>query len=187
MATDEPMIGFGRGSQWTWFVWGAAAALLSMPYFAMRFSTGVDWSADDFAVMGIMLAILCGLVEIVTRLTGNIAYRLAVCAAVGAAFLITWANLAVGIVGSEDNPSNRLFFYALLVGLIGASLARFRPRGMALAMLATAAATAAAFLVAVSGTTDERNVSHWLELVATSVVASPFLLSAWLFRKAARA
>jgi hypothetical protein len=186
MATDGRIMKIGRGSRWTWLLWGGAALLLLLPFIAMRFTGEVNWTASDFVVMGIMLAVVCGGIELSVRLSGSWAYRLGVAAAIGAAFLISWANLAVGIVGSDDNPANALFFYALLVGFAGAIVARFRPAGMALAMLAAVAGVAIAFAIAASGPTDEPYVSHWRELVGISVIASPLLLSAWLFRKAAR-
>jgi hypothetical protein len=176
-----------RGSRWTWLVWGGAALLLSLPFFAMRFTSEVNWSASDFIVMGIMLGVVCGAIELAVRFSGNWAYRGGVAAAILGAFLISWANLAVGIVGSNDNPANMLFFAALLIGLIGAIVARFRAAGMAVVMLATAAAVALAFVIAVMGPTDEPFVSHWNELLGTAVTTSPLLLSAWLFRRAARA
>lgn len=182
MATDR----LKPSGRWTLLLWGGSALLLSAPFIAMRFTSEVDWSAADFLVMGLMLGIVCGAVELTVRLTDDLAYRLGAAAAIGGAFLISWANLAVGIVGSEDNPFNNLFFYALLVGPAGAIIARFRARGMAFAMLATAGGLAAAFVVAASHTAEEGNVSHWRELIATSVIASPLLLSAWLFRKAAK-
>jgi hypothetical protein len=180
------MMKSGRGSRWTLIIWGGAAGLLLLPFIAMRFTSEVNWGAADFLVMGIMLAVVCGVVELVVRLTGSWAYRLGVFAAIGSAFLITWANLAVGIVGSEDNLANQLFFGALLIGIVGAIIARFRARGMAVAMTAAAVAVGLAFVIAASGATDEPNVSHWLELIATAIIASPLLLSAWLFRKAAQ-
>jgi hypothetical protein len=44
---------------------------------------------------------------------------------------------SVGIVGSEHKPANLLFFAALLIGMVGGALARFRARGMSRAMIAT--------------------------------------------------
>jgi hypothetical protein len=176
-----------QGSRWTWLIWGGAALLLSLPFFAMQLSVeGVDWTASDFVVMGIMLAIVCSVVELAVRMSGNWAYRFAAFAGISGAFLITWVNLAVGIVGSEHNASNMLFFAALLVGIIGSLIAGFRPKGMAIAMVATAAAIAIAFVIAASGATDEPTVPHLRELIGTAVISSPFLISAWLFRKAAR-
>src|SRR3954454_16025342 len=91
-------------------------------------------------------------------------YRGAALLALVGMFLTIWANLAVGIVGSEDNPANIGFFAALLVGIAGSAVARFRAKGMALAMLATTASLGIAFAVAVMGPTDEPFVSHWLEV-----------------------
>lgn len=102
------------------------------------------------------------------------------------AFLTIWTNLAVGIVGSNDNPANFLFFGALLVGVAGAIVARFRPRGLGIAMAVTAAALCVAFVIAVSGPTDEPWVPHVRELIGTSVFAALFLASAALFRRASR-
>ena len=186
MATGGHSIKSGRGSRWTWIIWGGAACMLLLPFIAMRFTSEVNWSAADFLIMGMMLAVVCGIVELVVRLSGSWAYRLGTFAAIGSAFLVAWANLAVGIVGSPGNPANQLFFAALLLGLVGAVIARFRARGMAVAMSAAAAALGIAFVIAVSGPSDEPNVSHWIELAATAIITSPLLVSAWLFGLAAR-
>ena len=58
--------------------------------------------------------------------------------ALGAAFLLIWINLAVGIVGNEDNPHNAAYFAEVLAGAATAFTAALRPAGMARAMLATA-------------------------------------------------
>ena len=185
MATDGHLIKATGGNRWTTFIWGGATLLLSLPFFAMRFTSEVNWTASDFVVMGIMLCVVCGAIELAVRFSGNWAYRGGVAAAILGAFLITWVNLAVGIVGSQDNPANLLFFAALIVGIAGTVAARFKARGMSLAMLATAASVAIAFAIAVMGATDEPNVPHMRELGGTLVVAGPLLLSAWLFRRAA--
>jgi hypothetical protein len=52
-------------------------------------------------------------------------------------------NLAVGIIGSEDNPANLMYGGVLAVGIIGAIIARFEPHGMARALVATTLATSA--------------------------------------------
>ena len=59
------------------FVWGGAACLLLLPALAMRLrpQSGVDWSALDFAVMGVLLAAVCGLYEFGARRDGSPAYR----------------------------------------------------------------------------------------------------------------
>lgn len=53
-----------------------------------------------------------------------------------------WADGAVGVIGAADNDANLLYGGVLAVGLVGALIARFRPHGMAWALLATAVAQA---------------------------------------------
>ncbi len=74
--------------------------------------------------------------------THGIAYRAAVGVAFVTAFLLAWTNLAVGVIGSEDNPANLMYVGVLAVGIFGAIVARFRPHGMARALFATALAQA---------------------------------------------
>jgi hypothetical protein len=76
-----------------------------------------------------------------TMLARN-AYRAAVGIALATALILIWMNLAVGLIGSEDNPANLLYGGVLAVGLIGVLIARFRPHGVARALFATAIAQA---------------------------------------------
>ena len=69
---------------------------------------------------------------------GTVAYRAAAGVAVAAALLLVWMNLAVGLIGNEENPVNLLYAGVLCVGIIGAFVARFQPRPMASALFATA-------------------------------------------------
>jgi len=176
----------GSGSIWRYLGWGTAVALLAAPFVAMQLhAEGVDWTLSDFVFAGVLFAIVGGLLEIAVWKIRDGWYRGGVAVALLGYLLVTWVNLAVGIVGSEHNPVNQLFFAALLVGIVSACLARFRAGGMSVAMLATAASLGVAFVVATLGRTDEPNVSHWTELAGTSVFVMLFLASAALFRRAA--
>jgi len=62
---------------------------------------------------------------------GNTTYRFAVGIALAAAFILVWLSLGVGIIGRDGDPANVMYFGVLAVGIIGALIARFRPRGMA--------------------------------------------------------
>jgi hypothetical protein len=172
---------------WRVIGWGGAAALLALPFVAMQFTSEVVWTASDFIAFGAMLLMVGVPLELAARTSADWSYRGGAALALLGMFLTTWANLAVGIVGSEDNPANLMFFAALLLGIAGAIVARFRPRGMAVAMMATAAALGVAFVIAVSAPTDEPHVAHWRELAGTGLFAVLFLASAALFRKASRA
>ena len=170
---------------WRPLGWGAAAALLILPFVAMQVTREVSWTASDFIAFGVMLLAVGLPLELVARASSNWYYRGAAALALLGAFLTVWANLAVGIVGSEHNSANLLFFAALLVGIVGTILVRGKANGMALVMVATAAALSVAFVIAVSGPTDEPFVPHGPELIGTAVFAALFLASAALFRKAA--
>lgn len=174
-----------RGNGWRLVGWGAAVALLAAPFVAMQLDAqGVDWSAGDFVIMGVMLATIGGLIELAVRFTPNRLYRAGAGLAMLGAFLTVWVNLAVGIVGSENNPDNQLFFVALLMGIAGAIGARARADGMARAMLTTAVAIMLAFVLAQLGVRDEPMVKPMVEGAGTSVFVALFLGSAWLFRRA---
>src|SRR5918998_5011915 len=76
-----------------------------------------------------------------TMLNRN-AYRSVVGVALAAAFILVWINLAVGVIGTEDDLANLMYVGVLAVGIIGAIISRFRPHGMARALFATAIAQA---------------------------------------------
>ena len=170
------------GSRWRIAVWGISAFLLLLPLLAMQFTTEVTWTGSDFGAFGAMLVAACGSYELAARMTGNTAYRAAVAVGIVAAFLLVWVNLAVGIIGSESNPANLLFGGVLGIGLIGALIARFEPQGMARVLIATALAQAAVLVIALIALTAELGPLFML----TGFFVALWLLSAWLFRKAAR-
>jgi hypothetical protein len=184
MATDGQIMKAGGASRWTWLLWGGAALLLSVPFVAMRFTSEVNWSASDFAMMGTLLALACGIIELAARRGGNVAYKLGVTVAVGGGFLIVWANLAVG---HEHTPYDYPFYLALLVGLVGSAVARLRPKGMMAAMLAAAAGLIVALRLAMVQEADAEGGNLLVTAVASAAIASPFLIAAWLFRQASRA
>jgi hypothetical protein len=176
-----------RGAAWRIAPWVLAALLLLLPLAAMQFTGEVAWDETDSIVMGAMLFGACGAFELAARMTGNIAYRAAVGVAVVAAFILIWMNLAVGIIGSEDNPANLMYGGVLGVGIVGALIVRFQPDGMARALAGTALAQALVGAIAVIlglGSTG----ANWLGaiLFLTGFFAALWLISAWLFRKAAR-
>jgi hypothetical protein len=177
MATDTKIEG-RRGFPWRIAAWGTAALLLLLPLVAMQFSDEVVWTGFDFAFAGAMIGGVGLLFEMTVRMARNNAYRSAIGFALAAAFLIVWANGAVGMIGNEDNPYNLLFIAVIGLALIGAIAARFRPAGMALAM--TAAAVAHGGVAIVGMFADARGGAVSL------VFAGFWLLSAALFRKAAR-
>ena len=167
--------------------WSAAAVLLMLPLVAMRFTSEVDWTLSDFLVMGALIG-GCGLVlELATRRSDNLAYRFAWTVAVAAAFLLVWVNLAVGFLGDEGNLANLMFIGVIMVAAIGALVVRARAAGMTQVMVTTAAAQVLAGIVGYgSGWASTGSQGIFEVMIGTSLFTGLWLLSAFLFGKAAR-
>ena len=157
-------------------LWGAAAALLVAPAVAMRFTTEVNWTASDFVFAAVVFGTVGLLAEAAVRMSRNWAYRAGAAFALAAAFLIVWANAAVGMIGNEDNVYNLTFFGVVALALVGAAASRFRAGGMALTMLVAGVAQGGLALGGYSA--DPRGA------VFSATFAGLWLLSAALFRTA---
>ena len=176
-----------RGRLWSMAPWIVAALLLLLPLGAMQFTDEVNWEKTDFIVFGATLLGACGAYELATKMTGNIAYRAAVGIAVAAAFILTWMNLAVGVIGSEDHPANLMYGGVLAVTILGALVVRFQPQGMARVLVATALAQGLVGVIALTAGLGSTG-ANWPEVIVilTGFFSGLWLLSAWLFRKAAQ-
>ena len=124
----------GGANRWRIVGWGTAVALILTPLIAMQFTRDVDWTAGDFLFAVVLIGGVGAAFELAVRRSHSPAYRAGIAFALAAAFLIVWANGAVGMIGPEGNPYNLYFYGVILVALIGAVIARFRPSGMSWAM-----------------------------------------------------
>ncbi len=113
-------------------------------------------------------------------------YRSAVGVAIATAFILLWVNGAVGVIGSENNEANMMYFGVLAVGIVGAVIARFEPRGMAFALFATALAQALVTLVAVIGGLGYPANGPLELLFLNGFFIALWIVSAWLFRQTTR-
>jgi peptidoglycan/LPS O-acetylase OafA/YrhL len=118
--------------------------------------------------------------------TYNTAYRFAVGVALAAAFILVWLNLAVGVIGTEDDLANLMYIRVLAVGITGAIIARFRPDAMAPALFATALAQALVAVIALIFGLGSAWSGPGEILALNGFFVALFLGSAWLFRNAAR-
>lgn len=140
----------------------------------------MNWDLADFAFAGVLLVAAGLALALALRRSRNRMYRAGAAVAVAAAFVLLWGNAAVGLVGAGDNPANRWVVAVVGIAVAGALLARFRPRGLARATVATACAQAALAVIAWA--------AGWGSAFAISgAFVALWLLSAWLFRNAARA
>ena len=162
----------------------ATAILLLLPLLAMQVSDEVAWTPTDFAAAAVLLVGSGLLYVLATRKADNIAHRVAVGVAVATAFILVWMNLAVGLIGSEDNPANLMYGGVLAVGLIGAAIARFQPHGMARALFATALAQALVPVIALIIWKPEGNLGVVGVFVLNAFFVALWAGSALLFRHA---
>ncbi|PVE21158.1 hypothetical protein DC522_28095 [Microvirga sp. KLBC 81] len=187
MAGTAENNGGGRGSRWRIAAWAAAALILLLPLFAMEVTDQVVWDVADFAAFGALLVGAGVTYELAARKTGNTAYRAAVGVALAAAFILVWVNGAVGVIGTERDNANLMYGGVLAIGTTGAIIARFQPDGMVRALFATALAQALVAVIAlIAGLGSTGPSWPWDILILTGFFAALWLISAWLFRKAAR-
>lgn len=91
----------GTRNSWRMMLWGGLALLLSLPALAMSLGAeGVDWSASDFLIMGTLMAVLGLAIETMVRLVRRPRERLLAIGAAVVVFLLIWAELAVGLIGT---------------------------------------------------------------------------------------
>jgi uncharacterized membrane protein YfcA len=75
--------------------------LLLIPLITMQFTDEVVWTSLDLIVAGTLLFGTGLTYKLITRKSSKIAYRVAIGFALLTGLFLIWANLAVGIIGSE--------------------------------------------------------------------------------------
>lgn len=164
---------------WRLIGWGGILGLLLLPAVAMQFTTEVNWSGGDFLFAFLMLGSVGLAVELTVRANPAWSYRAGMGIVLAACFLTTWINLAVGIVGNENNPVNTLFFLAPLAAIAGLVLSSFRARGMAVATtLAAIVQLSVMFYIWATG--------QGFPIGVTVFFGTLWLVAATLFRQAGR-
>ena len=76
------------------------AGILLIPFIAMQFSPEVNWSGNDFIIMGGLLLTTGLICELVLRKVKKREQRIIICGIILLALLLTWMELAVGIFGT---------------------------------------------------------------------------------------
>jgi hypothetical protein len=133
-------------SQSVFWVALVTAIMLFIPLLAMQFTNEVNWSVSDFVIMGILIFATGFSYVLLIRSSSNIIHRAAVALAIGSTFLLIWANLAVGLIGSGPNAANLMYAGIVAIVIIGTFLSRFTAKGMEHVMF-TAAATLILFAI----------------------------------------
>lgn len=108
--------------------------ILIIPLLAMQFTDEVKWGPFDFMIAGTVLLVLGISYELIARRSKTTIYRLAFGTGLLGAFLLTWVNAAVGIIGNEGQDANLLYTAVLIVGAVGSLIVRFKPKGMSIVL-----------------------------------------------------
>ena len=117
-------------------------------------------------------------------MTSKTSYRLALGLAVATVLFLIWAIGALGIIGEGGRP-DRMYLGVFAVAVIGTLVARLRPRGMALVLLATALAQALVAVIALIAGYQHNEGASVVEILGINAMyVVLFALSAWLFARA---
>lgn len=140
--TANPAAG-RRFNIWRIIGWGGAAALVLAPLVAMQFTNEVNWDETDFIFAAVVFGFVGGLNELAVRKSANWYFRFGSVFAVLAGFMVIWSNLAVCMIGNEDNPVNLWFGAVLLISITGSIMSRFLGGILPQAMFAAGSVQAA--------------------------------------------
>jgi hypothetical protein len=157
-------------------VWSSGAAVWLCAFIANLTVEGFTWQLSDFVVWAVLISAACALADWGSRGRSR-RYQLAVLMTVATGFIMLWANLAVGLVGGEDNPLNLAFFAILAIGMAGALIYRGQARGLA----RTLGCMAAAQIIYGFWLYAAKDVSV---IGATTVFSAVWLTAAVLFHRA---
>lgn len=159
------------------------ALILLVPLIAQQFTTEVNWSVADFLVMGALIFSTTLTFLLIVKSVKSLVYKAAVIMGIGSTFLMIWANLAVGLIGSGPNLGNLLYLGVIAIGFIGTFLSRFTPVGMERTMNAMALAIILLAVIALLTNMQQYPGSSVAEIIGVNgFFAALFAISGLLFR-----
>lgn len=159
-----------------------ALGLLMVPLVASRVVDGWNWPPKAFVLVYVLFFATGMAYALIARRMGAKSYKLAVGVALVAGFALGWSNMVH--VADSENPANLAYFGVLVVGAVGAALARLRARGLALTLFAMAATLALIAVLLPSGAPPDmaRRMA-----IGHAVYVVMFAASGLLFRHASLA
>ncbi|MES2288709.1 MAG: hypothetical protein V4530_03150 [Pseudomonadota bacterium] len=176
-----------NGNRWRIARWGGAGLLLMTPLAMMQVSDEWHWGPASFLFLGTLMAGTLVLYERAASMSPGLAHRGGVIVALATSFLLVWANVAVGIIGGEDNPVNLSFFCLVLTAGVGSFATQFRPAGMARVMLGVAAVQVfLGGMIATAPSTAHQPGGPVSVILVSAFFTGLWLVSAALFHRAAR-
>ena len=127
---------------------GALAALM-VPLVASRVVEGWHWTAGGFVFVYVLFFATGMAYALIAKKMNMWAYKVGVGLALVTGFAFGWSNMVQ--VADSGHPENLLYYSVLVVGIVGALLARLQARGLAYTLFAMAATLALIAVMLPSG------------------------------------
>ena len=157
--------------------------VLLIPLWGIFYVDGWNWDWRGFVVAGAFVFSAALTYELVVKGMSNKAYRFAMGLAVATALVLSWANFVLAV---DVSAANFMYFGVVVVGLVGAAIARLRARGMALALAGMAIAQILVPFIALVFWKTSVALGAAVPVVGLNgVFIVLFAISALLFRRAA--
>lgn len=153
--------------------------LLMVPVVASRVVEGWNWPPRAFVFLYVLFFLTGMAYALIARKMDAWSYKVAVGVALVAGFALGWSNMVQ--VADSGHPENLVYYSVLVVGIVGAVLARLKPRGLARTLFAMAAALALITVLLPSGAPPGM---AWRIAIGHGVYVALFTASGLLFRRA---
>lgn len=161
------------------------SGVLLIPLWGIFYVDGWNWGWQAFVRVGAFVFAAALAYQLSVKGMSNKAYRVALGLAVTAAVVLAWMNFVIATSGSLANFA---YLGVVLVGIVGAVIARLRAREMALVLAGMAIAQLLVPLIApVFWQLDVAPGEAVPVVGANAVFIVLFAVSALLFRRAAQA
>lgn len=160
----------------------AALAALTVPLVASRVVEGWNWPAGSFMFVYVLFFATGMAYALIARKMNAWAYKVGVGLALVTGFALGWSNMVH--VADSENPANLVYYSVLVVGGVGALLARLEARGLAYTLFAMAATLALIAVMLPSGAPPDlaRNMA-----IGHGLFVALFIASGLMFRHASLA
>lgn len=162
-----------------------ALGLLMVPFVASQMTPDWHWGVGGFVFAYVVFFGTALAYGLIAKKMGVWAYKAGVGLALVAGFALGWGSMVH--MSESENPANLVYFGVLMVGGVGAGLARLEARGMARALFAMAGVLAVVGVVAVTLPWDAPSGPMQNVAVLHGIFVALFSASGLLFRHASLA
>lgn len=156
-----------------------ALAVWMVPVVAAQFVEGWHWGIGGFARVYVLFFLVGMAIALISRRMGVWSYKAAVGMSLLAGFALGWSTMVQ--VADSDHPERLWYLSVLVVGIMGAGLARLRAPGLAWTLFAMAAVLALISAIQPSGAPPDMALRMAIGHV---VFVGMFTASGLLFRHA---